>query len=167
MGSARSDPFRDGGEGDSAGGPRAERGDAVWPTLVIEDGDPETLNDLRNDLEWWFDASNHQVKIVLLAKFDHNRNQIILEKWVEVHTPPRQGATTTSQSSTPYRRRAMRHLITFIGLTLPYSPAKERAQPRHPRADRHSVCIKQHFTGQTVSFLPGKRNQEDALYLEE
>lgn len=47
-------------------------------------------------MEWWFAASNHQVKVVLLAKFDHNRTQIVLENWVEVQAQqPRQGATTT------------------------------------------------------------------------
>jgi hypothetical protein len=72
--------------------PQRESGGA-WPTLVIEAGHSETLGELRNDMRWWFSASDHQVKIVLLAKF--NNNQIILEKWVEVYQPPRLGATTT------------------------------------------------------------------------
>lgn len=46
-------------------------------------------------MRWWFVASDHQVRIVLLAKFEHNHNQIILEKWVEVQGPARPGATTT------------------------------------------------------------------------
>lgn len=45
-------------------------------------------------MRWWFNASEHQVKIVLLAKFDHSHNQIILEKWVEVQALPQPGATT-------------------------------------------------------------------------
>ncbi|KAI0834759.1 hypothetical protein F5Y06DRAFT_300390 [Hypoxylon sp. FL0890] len=95
---AQGHPGGDAGEGDSTGGPEDQRGDeGDWPTLVIEAGDSETLEELRNDMRWWFNASNHQVKIVLLAKFDDHQdpNQIILEKWVEVQAPPRQGAVTT------------------------------------------------------------------------
>lgn len=46
-------------------------------------------------MRWWFSASDHQVKIVLLAKLEETRGKIILEKWVEVSAPPRSGATTT------------------------------------------------------------------------
>jgi len=67
----------------------------AWPTFVIHAGDSETLDELRNDMRWWFSASDHQVKIVLLAKFDHSLNKIILEGWVEVQAPPLPGATTT------------------------------------------------------------------------
>jgi hypothetical protein len=93
---AQGHPNGDGGEGDSTGGPRNLRGgEGAWPTLVIEAGVSETLEELRNDMKWWFGTSDHQVQIVLLAKFDHNQNQIILEKWIEVQTLPRPGATTT------------------------------------------------------------------------
>ena len=87
-------PNRDGGEGDSSGGP-IERQGPLWPTLVIEAGYSQTLVGLRRDMRWWFSASNHQVKIVLLAKLDSNHGQIIIEKWQEVPSGPRQGATTT------------------------------------------------------------------------
>lgn len=89
-------PGGDGGEGDSTGGPRPQRsGGRDWPTLVIEAGHSQTLEALRRDMRWWFGASNHQVKIVLLAKFNHDQWEIILEKWVEVPVLARQGALTT------------------------------------------------------------------------
>jgi hypothetical protein len=92
----RGHPGGDGGEGDSTGGPEDQRGNkGDWPTIVVEAGDSETLEELRNDMRWWFSASDHQVKIVLLTKFDHNQNQIILEKWVEIQAQTRLGATTT------------------------------------------------------------------------
>ncbi|KAK3935211.1 hypothetical protein QBC46DRAFT_272236, partial [Diplogelasinospora grovesii] len=65
------------------------------PTLVIEAGNSQTLEQLRVDMRWWFGPSNHQVKIVLLAKLDRNQGQIVLEKWVETRAQPRPGATTT------------------------------------------------------------------------
>ncbi|KAK4148562.1 hypothetical protein C8A00DRAFT_19625 [Chaetomidium leptoderma] len=40
-------------------------------------------SELRNDMRWWFSASDHQVQIVLLAKFEHTSRAIILEKWEE------------------------------------------------------------------------------------
>jgi len=89
-------PAGGGGEGDSTGGPAAERGKkGGWPTLVINAGYTEPLRELHNDMRWWFSASDHQVKIVLLAKFYRTRSVIVLEKWEEEEAQPRQGATTT------------------------------------------------------------------------
>ncbi|KAK3359144.1 hypothetical protein B0T25DRAFT_532079 [Lasiosphaeria hispida] len=71
-----------------------------WPTLMIEAGDSVSLRALRMDMEWWFRASNHQVKIVLLAKLDRHGRKITLEKWVEIQPAasrlrPRTRSTTT------------------------------------------------------------------------
>ncbi|KAH7234073.1 hypothetical protein MRS44_001879 [Fusarium solani] len=103
-------PNRDGGEGDSSGGP-IERQGPLWPTLVIEAGYSQTLVGLRRDMRWWFSASNHQVKIVLLAKLDSNHGQIIIEKWQEGPSGPRQGATTTRAAARLEPRRSQ--LITI------------------------------------------------------
>ncbi|KAL7619898.1 hypothetical protein AAE478_010445 [Parahypoxylon ruwenzoriense] len=92
-------PGGDGGEGDSTGGPEPERAAKdAWPTLMIEAGDSEPLSDLRNDMRWWFSASGHQVKIIILAKFEHTHRAIILEKWEE-EPRVRLGATTTGQAA--------------------------------------------------------------------
>jgi hypothetical protein len=90
---ARGHPGGDGGEADSSGRPLDPPG--IWPTLVIEAGDSETLAELRKDMRWWFEASDHQVKIVLLAKLERVRQRIILEKWEEDRPAQRTGATTT------------------------------------------------------------------------
>ena len=51
-------------------------------------------------MRWWFSASNHQVKIVLLAKLDRNERRIILEKWVEIEPAlSRPGPRTRSATS--------------------------------------------------------------------
>jgi len=41
---------------------------------------------LHRQMQWWFSASNHQVKIVLLVKLYHAAQQqrIVLEKWAEI-----------------------------------------------------------------------------------
>ncbi|KAK4145805.1 uncharacterized protein C8A04DRAFT_35377 [Dichotomopilus funicola] len=78
-------PRGDGGEGDSTGGPKPDRATkGAWPTLVIDAGFSESLNGLH-----------HQVKIILLAKFEHARRTIILEKWEEEARSTRPGAMTT------------------------------------------------------------------------
>jgi len=93
-------PGGDGGEGDSTGGPRPERvWKGAWPTLVIEAGDSESLAGLRHDMRWWFSTSDHQVRIVLLAKFEHTRCAIILEKWEEESSIARPGAMTTRHAA--------------------------------------------------------------------
>ena len=92
-------PGGDGGEGDSCGGPIPARNHKLaWPTLVVEAGDSESLTALRDDMRWWFTASDHQVKIVLLSKFDHQRQQIIIERWEE-DSQTRPGATTTRRAA--------------------------------------------------------------------
>ncbi len=93
-------PVGDAGEGDSTGGPRLEGGTKEdWPTLVIAAGVSESLNELRNDMRWWFATSDHQVKLVLLAKFEHARCTITLEKWEEEAGGTRPGATTTRHAA--------------------------------------------------------------------
>ncbi len=71
-------------EGDSAGGPLPDRmADDAWPTLVVEAGASQSLPDLRNTIRWWFSASDHAVKIVLLVKIYTHLRQIVIEKWTE------------------------------------------------------------------------------------
>lgn len=92
----------DGGEGDSAGGPKpARHGPNAWPTLIIEAGASQSRRELRNDMHWWFAASNHDVKIVILIKFKQQQRQILLEKWEELlpAIPSRPGAMTTRASA--------------------------------------------------------------------
>ncbi|KAL6881635.1 hypothetical protein HDV57DRAFT_496906 [Trichoderma longibrachiatum] len=50
-------------------------------------------------MRWWFSVSDHQVKIVLLAKFDHRLQQILIERWEE-EAATRPGATTTRRAAT-------------------------------------------------------------------
>jgi hypothetical protein len=84
-------------EGDSTGGPSAQRGDGdSWPTLVIEAGASQSLNELRQTMRWWFSASNHKVKIVVLAKLRSQTQQIVLEKWQEASQQPSRVTRATS-----------------------------------------------------------------------
>jgi hypothetical protein len=98
---AQGHPGGDSGQGDSTGGPRPERGfKDAWPTLVVEAGVSESLAELHNDMRWWFAMSEHQVKIVLLVKFEHSRYAITLEKWEEQPSGTRPGAMTTRHAAT-------------------------------------------------------------------
>ncbi|KAI0449763.1 hypothetical protein F5B21DRAFT_31947 [Xylaria acuta] len=92
-------PRGDSGEGDSSGGPKPARNyKGAWPTLVIEAGDSESLGALQDDMRWWFSASDHQVNTVLLTKFDHPNQRIIIERWEE-ELQTREGPTITRQSA--------------------------------------------------------------------
>ncbi|CAG9940634.1 unnamed protein product [Clonostachys rosea f. rosea IK726] len=89
------------GEGDASGGPFIPGVGAVqhWPTLVIESGYSQTLTQLRAQMAWWFRASAHQVKIVLLLKMDASSPaDILIEKWQEIPLQNRPGATNTRAS---------------------------------------------------------------------
>ncbi len=98
------------GQGDSAGCPTSRR-DSEWPTLVVEAGFSQTRPSLRAKMRWWFAASGHQVKVVILVKMQRAQETILVEKWVEV--TGRRGATATRWA-------------TNAGLTTP-QPACERA----------------------------------------
>ncbi|KAK0724370.1 hypothetical protein B0H67DRAFT_598030 [Lasiosphaeris hirsuta] len=77
---------RRGKEGDSSGGPKPERaGKGAWPILVIEAG--------------WFSMLNHEVKIILLAKFDGTT--ILLEK------------ATTTRHSLQHQEPMLRQAVTI------------------------------------------------------
>ncbi|KAI1176068.1 hypothetical protein F4777DRAFT_597860 [Nemania sp. FL0916] len=105
-------PSGDGGEGDSSGGPVPVRR-AAWPTLVVEAGVSESLGTLRDDMRWWFSASDHQVHIVLLTKFDRPNQRIIIERWEE-ELKTRQGPTATPQSAfNPVLTPVLRQSITI------------------------------------------------------
>lgn len=105
-------PGGDGGEGDSTGGPRPERfGTGRWPTLVVEAGYSQSLAQLHADMRWWFGISNHDVKTVLIAKFDRLQDRIILQRWEEEGPPPRPGATATRRALT--LQPALRQEITI------------------------------------------------------
>ncbi|KAK0614557.1 hypothetical protein B0T14DRAFT_310276 [Immersiella caudata] len=107
-----------GKEGDSTGGPKPQRaGKGTWPTLVIEAGFSQTLGQLHLTMKRWFSMSNHEVKIILLSKFDGTT--ILLEKWEE-GMAVRPGATTTSlQHLTPVLRQSI--TITQNATTNPIS----------------------------------------------
>ncbi len=93
-------PRGNGGESDSSGGPKPDRlAKGAWPTLVIEAGESESLTELHNDMRWWFSTSQHQVKIILLAKLDRSQQAILLQRWEEEASAPRQGATTTRRAA--------------------------------------------------------------------
>ena len=102
-------PNGDGGEGDSTGTPTSQPINS-WPTLVIEAGDSESLEALREDMQWWFSASNHQVKIVLLAKLDRRGRRIILEKWVEIQ-PAASRPGPRTRSATTFRPDCAQEII--------------------------------------------------------
>ncbi|CAK7264346.1 hypothetical protein SEPCBS57363_001023 [Sporothrix epigloea] len=86
------------GEGDSGGLPRSARNvKRDWPTLVFESGFSQSLISLRMKMRFWFAQSNHDVKIVVLAKAfpDSREKRILIEQWQERGPPPRPGATAT------------------------------------------------------------------------
>ncbi|KAJ4318170.1 hypothetical protein N0V84_006996 [Fusarium piperis] len=84
-------PDRDGAEGDSTGGPKG----SGWPTLVIEAGCSRSIESLRNDMEWWFNASDRQVKTVLLVKSDSGSEDITIEKWQAAGLEPSRSQVVT------------------------------------------------------------------------
>ncbi|KAM7217544.1 hypothetical protein V8F06_007054 [Rhypophila decipiens] len=70
-------------EPDSSGMPFKRDELYRWPTLVVQTGYSESIGYLRRDMRRWFEASKHDVKIVLLIQWDRRRQGIVLERWEE------------------------------------------------------------------------------------
>ncbi len=84
---------------------------------MIEAGDSESLAGLRHDMRWWFSTSDHQVRIVLLAKFERTRCAIILEKWEEESSIARPGHAAALQP-------VLRQAITITQDAISYNVAR-------------------------------------------
>ncbi|KAI1378594.1 hypothetical protein F4677DRAFT_453332 [Hypoxylon crocopeplum] len=117
------------GEGGSTGGPVPERGGLdKWPTLAIEAGDSESLDHLHMDMQWWFAASDHDVKIVIPAKLDRRQRNIILEKWEEDAAVPILQQTITisrNEATSPVSYNVTRALVFEFRLLFLRNPAPQ------------------------------------------
>jgi hypothetical protein len=123
-------------EGDASGGPTPDRqAEDAWPTLVIESGVTQSMLGLRAAIRWWFSASDHAVKIVLLIKVNRHLQKITIEKWTEGPPNPRPGATSTraALAITPLLRQT-------IGIEM--TPLARDAPPDDAiRADLNSYIV--------------------------
>ncbi|CAK7272741.1 hypothetical protein SEPCBS57363_005302, partial [Sporothrix epigloea] len=73
-----------------------------WPTIVFEAGYSQSEESLRAKMSWWFQASNHNAKIVVLAKaFPQTlEKRLKIEQWQERSAEAvRSGATATRHST--------------------------------------------------------------------
>ena len=115
------------GEGDSGGQPLpARRHKGAWPTLIFESGYSQTLESLRMKMRFWFAQSDHEVKIVLLAKaFPGSREKrILFEQWQERGTAPRPGAMTT-RAARMIKPICLQTISVVWALETPYDEASE------------------------------------------
>lgn len=152
-------PGGDGGEGDSSGGPIPQRASTgAWPTLVIEAAVSETLSELRGDMRWWFRASGHQVKIVLLARLAQPERTITLEKWVEVHEP-RPGVTTRAAAQVQPR---LQQTITITRATASTNPASYTVHRGALRLEFNLLFLRQPRAGEADVVLDTRSLQEYA-----
>lgn len=138
----------DKGEGDSTGGPTPERaGDAGWPTIVIEAGFSETLNQLQGDMRWWFSTSDHQVKIVLLAKLVLSERTIILEKWTE--TPVHESRGPITRAAAARVRPNLDQVITITNRTTSNDPATFVVHSGSLRLELNLLFLRQPASGES------------------
>ncbi|KAK3358078.1 hypothetical protein B0T25DRAFT_176490 [Lasiosphaeria hispida] len=68
-------------------------------------------------MRWWFQTSNHDVKIVILAKLDHRQHHILLEKWEEEILRP-QGAITRRRAAAILQQNGVLELVKRQSITI-------------------------------------------------
>lgn len=99
-----------------------------WPTLMIEVGYSASVVDLRQKMEWWFEASHFQVKVVLLVCFDTSPMKgkefsfISIEQWVR--TPLKKGLYGNESKLRPPMLQS-HNQITYTGP--PITAANQRS----------------------------------------
>ncbi|EPE09125.1 dead deah box dna helicase [Ophiostoma piceae UAMH 11346] len=129
-------------EADSGGFPGhsdTSGGDARWPALVIECGMNQSLVSLHAAMRWWFSASGHRVKIVLVVKLHRSTHTIAIEKFTEEHVDGvgRPGATTTRSVSA---RSALVRLQPVLQQTITVAPVPD-SNPTRYHATRGALVI--------------------------
>ena len=62
-----------------------ELGIIPWPTCVIESGLSASLPRLREDVKWWFQRSNGEVRVVLVVIVNLLEDVTCVEKWQLKH----------------------------------------------------------------------------------
>lgn len=117
------------GEGDSSLRPHVRLPNG-FPTVVIEAGYTQSWDSLRQKARWWFTASDFDVKIVILTKFERPRGgrggRIIIEKWKAVEAGPLPGPRTWAQANAPLAPQAT--CIDTIHITH-HAPDNDIADP--------------------------------------
>ena len=99
-------------EGDSTFVPQARcHSGKRWPTFVLQAGYSQSLEGLRNDMRWWFAASQHDFHLVLVAKLYPATREIRLEKYVKDVSHVRTGATCTR--NTPQLQPRLTQIVTI------------------------------------------------------
>ncbi|KAM5445981.1 hypothetical protein MaudCBS49596_006926 [Microsporum audouinii] len=60
-----------------------------WPTIAIETGLSEHRSKLAIDAHWWLEAEESRTLVVITAKIDQRRPQIIFQRWEHYYPPLR------------------------------------------------------------------------------
>ncbi|KAL1896887.1 hypothetical protein Cpir12675_002608 [Ceratocystis pirilliformis] len=87
---------------------RAEK-KKTFPSFVLEAGWAQSVLMLQTKARWWFDASDGQVRVVLIAKTVQSTGTIIIEKWLastrqcvqSVEIKPRHGGCPVKKRKIP------------------------------------------------------------------
>lgn len=129
-------------EADAGGCPSDARpGCDCWPTVLVHAGYGHSLEMLRHAMRWSFSASQHEVKVMLLASWENPYSQrgpqdkIIVEKWIETPQPLTRGEATSTAAVRYVPYLDHRTVITYHG-------------PKITESSWHTVSIDDfHVTG--------------------
>jgi len=84
-------------QGDQSVRPRTRRGQAAWPSVMVEVGYPGGMKFLRLDAEWWLLKSQDKTRFVILLKFERDPFALHIECWMMVETGRRQTGQTPNR----------------------------------------------------------------------
>ncbi|CAK7231623.1 hypothetical protein SBRCBS47491_007993 [Sporothrix bragantina] len=160
------------GEGDSGGRPDSERpGVDAWPVLVVEAGWTQSMASLRCKKDFWFRHSNHQVKIVILAKAfppgEDNigaERRILVEHWQEPARLQRAGATETRLHAAAARDSVCLQTINIVWVgPVPYDDASTPMQRDHTNFNVTRGPLKLDFASLFLRQPAANTNEHDIL----
>ena len=72
-------------EGDGGVAPAGTRDSKFdWPSVVVEVGDSESLEDLQDDAAWWLTNSKGRTRMAIIIKFSKDPMSLRLERWEQI-----------------------------------------------------------------------------------
>ncbi|KAK0701624.1 hypothetical protein B0T26DRAFT_795046, partial [Lasiosphaeria miniovina] len=107
-------------------------------------------------MRWWFQTSNHEVKIVILAKFDDEQHHILLEKWEEEISIP-QGAIMRSRAAPISQQNGVLNPVKRQSITI---IRDETTNPVSYNVTRGALVL-----GFRLLFLRDPARKREILYL--
>lgn len=131
-------------EGDSGYKPLTRISNGAWPSLMVEVGVSESLQQLRNDARYWLTNSGGETRVVILISINTVAKEVKFERWEDV--PRIQPARHNTPLYNPgmVQSITLEHDVQYAGPALQIPAAKVYDQPLPPNLGANDFELTAH-----------------------